>query len=1024
MKLNIINNIKAGWRTAMGALILATAATGCADDLPGQYDSYGNSGVNISLTDVGNLPGYGVQSRLATTSTADGGFKTKWEADDAIVLDLVFYSAEFEIYNIRLTQEVTAVDADGKPTFGGPTFTATLGNQSTDTDEAFRQLRALAYSGDTEMAFLLVYPSITDGSKSNAATGSYGTEVFLPKGLFLNGIDITDVGHINTGTAYETSYEISLTDLVAGKDFTQPLTLNFRIAGWKYGSALFVLSDFEANGKVAVDYYYNTSNGTTLEYNPIEVVAPQTDAEQFTAYVHIPVSQFEGAETFVDITRDYTSIDDMSGGTAVLNDYPIEAGKFYNIGVRYGPIDIVTPEANQDYSYTVAADGKYTFTVYTGQGLAAVATAINNKTVLNGTTAVGNDADIVIANNIDVTGTGFAGICTGNQSNIYVGSISGTKSSTGSSKENAYCISGINITGGTNGYVGLVGNFNWGTIKDIILIAPTIESNGNLVGAIAGRNNGGTITNCHIVNPNLSSTGAAYSSSYIGGIAGNSFGTISGCTVTTTTDGTGTIQGSLNNVGGIVGYSGGTVSGNTVTGITVSGAANVGGIVGNNYKNETYIGTVTGNTISGSIVNGSSGSIGGIVGYSSGGKINNNTATKNDVTSNGNVGGIVGSVNGTEVNHNTSTNCDVLCLTTYDSSPAGGIVGKIGSDEGTTVQGNTVEGGSVKAVDPADVTIGAGSAGGIIGWNDNSTCGSVTDATLKNTVSGVTIVGVSYNTDVFCGGDGLFVSPNNNTDGGGNYVNGVFKADGYTYDSTKGEYGTFNIFAPQGLAYVSRIINGKVQLDGVTAPGVAGKYNSADITFTGSTTLDMRNYDSESENPFVPIGDEANPYMGTLTGTSFTISNLNISSDLPYIGFIGVLGTDGSVVNITLGNVEITNTATTGTPAVGAVVGKMVAGSITGVTVKGTSTAVVSNVKAESKNAYAGGLVGYKESGTVSGCSVKLTNITVGAEGDYGNNAKIFIGNEADVFTDNTDSNTYDNKLGNCKINGAVVNKQ
>ena len=65
---------------------------------------------------------------------------------------------------------------------------------------------------------------------------------------------------------------------------------------------------------------------------------------------------------------------------------------------------------------------------------------------------------------------------------------------------------------------------------------------------------------------------------------------------------------------------------------------------------------------------------------------------------------------------------------------------------------------------------------------------------------------------------------------------------------------------------------------------------------------------------WTPIGSAENPFLGTLNGKGFTISNLTISSgDYEHLGLFGVLGKDSLVLSLKLSNFKVKNSKQTDT---------------------------------------------------------------------------------------------------------------
>ena len=150
-----------------------------------------------------------------------------------------------------------------------------------------------------------------------------------------------------------------------------------------------------------------------------------------------------------------------------------------------------------------------------------------------------------------------------------------------------HTISGIRIYKGSScqGLFGPIGN--GGSVKNVIL-ADTRITGGLFYGGIAGICEGGTVSNCHVLNT-VTLCNIKSMSSY-GGIVGyNSGGTVSGCTSAaafTTADGA--ANNAITFYGGIVGLNiSGTVSDCIYFGTSFDGAGIRGAIVGNNQSKGT-----------------------------------------------------------------------------------------------------------------------------------------------------------------------------------------------------------------------------------------------------------------------------------------------------------------------------------------------------------------------------------------------------------------------------------------------------
>ena len=104
---------------------------------------------------------------------------------------------------------------------------------------------------------------------------------------------------------------------------------------------------------------------------------------------------------------------------------------------------------------------------------------------------------------------------------------------------------------------------------------------------------------------------------------------------------------------------------------------------------------------------------------------------------------------------------------------------------------------------------------------------------------------------------------------------------GYTYDSNTN---TYSVYSANGLLAWNEAAQKDLSINCTLA---------ADITLTGEWT---------------PIGTEKQPYTGTFDGNDKTITGLTINqSGTEYVGLICHLGSGGTVKNLTLENVDITN---------------------------------------------------------------------------------------------------------------------
>jgi hypothetical protein len=213
---------------------------------------------------------------------------------------------------------------------------------------------------------------------------------------------------------------------------------------------------------------------------------------------------------------------------------------------------------------------------------------------------------------------------------------------------------------GTNG-LGLVGNLEMkGTIVNLILFDVSIKGSDCYIGSVAGRNMGGTLTNCH---------GAGYvaGGSCVGGLVGtNHDGAISGCSST------GTVTGS-HSVGGLLGVNwiDASVSESRSTAMVVTDANSVGGLVGRNFESATVsdcysTGAVTGRD-----------RVGGLVGYNEGGRIWGSYSV-GAATGQNHVGGAVGRDRDSDSVNSEDIGCVEQCFWDIETSGQGESAGGTG----------------------------------------------------------------------------------------------------------------------------------------------------------------------------------------------------------------------------------------------------------------------------------------------------------------------------------------------------------
>lgn len=178
----------------------------------------------------------------------------------------------------------------------------------------------------------------------------------------------------------------------------------------------------------------------------------------------------------------------------------------------------------------------------------------------------------------------------------------------------------------------------------------------------------------------------------------------------------------------------------------------------------------------------------------------------------------------------------------------------------------------------------------------------------------------------------------------GSYYNITLNYDpGYTEVSE----GNYTVNNEKGLKNLAELVN-----NGAT-----------DINITLNTDLNLTNME------WTPIGTESQPYTGTFDGNNYTITGLTVNQTRNYVGLIGCIGSDGTVKNVKLENVNITGDGY----FVGGVAGTNY-GTIENCSVDGTLTNNRHYLGGVVGNNY-GSIIGCSSSGTITGTSPNVGGI-------------------------------------------------
>ena len=441
---------------------------------------------------------------------------------------------------------------------------------------------------------------------------------------------------------------------------------------------------------------------------------------------------------------------------------------------------------------------------------------------------------------------------------------------------------------------------------------------------------------------NLTVSGSVSGGMYVGGIAGNNRGSVTGCAFS------GSVSGN-SYVGGVVGENSGSVTNCAFSGSVTSSSSYVGGVVGENSDGSTVE-----NCYNTGTVTGTDDYVGGVVGENRGISIVKNCYNTGAVSGGEDVGGVVGN------NSSSSTveNCYNTGTVTGPSTNVGGVVG----DNRGPVK-NCYNTGNISG----------NVSGGVVGQNH----GSVTNCYNIGTVSGGEDVGgvVGYNFDSVTGCYFLQQELEISGIGDGSGSGSATPLSAEKFESQE----SFTSWDFASTWKIEPIFGRPTLQDNAEIGGTA---NNPYKIFTATQLKNFRDLvNDENGNPaawavlmnnidlssvcgaelsngqpvsWTPIGSIINSYEGTFDGNGKTIENLYInklSSD--YQGLFGRVN-GGTVKDLTVSG------TVSGNYNVGGVVGYNNGGTVTGCIFSGSGSVSGKN--------YVGGVVGYNDGGTVTGC--------------------------------------------------------
>ncbi|SER02284.1 filamentous hemagglutinin family N-terminal domain-containing protein [Pseudomonas cuatrocienegasensis] len=505
-----------------------------------------------------------------------------------------------------------------------------------------------------------------------------------------------------------------------------------------------------------------------------------------------------------------------------------------------------------------------------------------------------------LAQDLDASGTTYNQALVGTSfANAFTGTFTGL----------GHTLSNLTIEAGGTSNVGLFGYASSGNlIRDIGLLNGSVTGL-SYVGGLVGWHNGGVISNAYntgsVGGVNIAITGAEIESSSVGGLVGLSTGRFDRVHASGDVTGTST-------VGGLIGNSvGGSITNAYATG-KVTGTRNLGGLVG-----------VTSGTIDTAYANGgvtgSGDNIGGLVGVNSSGtsRINNAYAT-GSVTGHDNVGGLAG--------HNYGSLSNV-----YASGDVAGndnLGGLVGTNASSAAAGSAAP---ILSAYATGNVMGNNSVGGLVGYNYKG--GALSNVYASGRVAGNSAVGglLGYNNGTAINGhwdtDSTSQGVEVEVQGNDSFVDaatieGVNSSNRYI----SGYYAYFGTWSQvSDNVYVTTDSNGNgwIMIAGSTRPFLASEYSTSisnahqlqlmaydlGASYTLASDIDASATSGSNASGmwstagFSPVGNEPNPFTGSLDGNSRSVSDLTIKRTTHYAGLFG--RSSGSISNLGLEGVSI-----------------------------------------------------------------------------------------------------------------------
>ncbi len=520
--------------------------------------------------------------------------------------------------------------------------------------------------------------------------------------------------------------------------------------------------------------------------------------------------------------------------------------------------------------------------------------------------------------------------------------ISSSEAFKGSFDGNGYTIDNLKIISHKNGYAGLFGYVQGGTLSNIIVNNVKLEfayspSDNLYAGAIAAYSNG-AVLDCFAEGKIKLTASTSASQSYIGGIVGyGENGSIKGCTSQVVVD---TATAGITNAGGIAGYAACDIEKCAARSDVTSTSGNTsytGGVVGyitsDAAATDCYsMGIITGGSSEGLAYSG------GLAGYNLGNWITSYSSAETTaitVNSKSYAGGLFGYSNGT------LTSCyavnNVTAISENNTSSVGGLIGNYA-------------GGSLNNCYRSDSqTLDADSV------NTRGVTNTIANLTSKAYLTNTTYFKSPWDFDnvwQFKTATGYAYPVHKGAASGA----ALDVWEGTVADSFAGGSGTrvkpYQIANAPQLAYLAYLVN--------TGTEYSDKYYelTADIDLSESVWIPIGKGTNVTD---APTADKA--FCGVLEGNGYTIKNVTVSmTDKSGYGLFGSIY-NAVITNLKLDNINISITAPKSTNVyAGGVAGISYGSEISFVRTSGG----IKVTGAGSGNVYAGGITGGNYEGLIS----------------------------------------------------------